>query len=102
MVLRAKRGGPGLFYLQSNNSTDDNKNHQNGYGEHVSKYWWCENYSSLLYSRNFFTVAPRSLVGPHFPYIIMALEGGNFTFTLAPFSPIQKRNLYLDRIVFKI
>ena len=25
----------------------------------------------------FFTVAPRSLVGAHFPYIIMALEGGN-------------------------
>ena len=52
--------------------------------------------------RNFFTVAPRSLVGPHFPYLIMALEGGNFTFTLASFSPIPKRNLYLDRIVFKI
>ena len=26
-----------------------------------------------------FTVAPRSLVGPHFPYINMALKGGNST-----------------------
>ena len=47
--------------------------------EHVSNYWWSENMSYWLYSRNLFTVAPRSLVGPHFPYIIMALEGGNST-----------------------
>ena len=26
-----------------NHTTDDNKNHQNGLGEHVSNYWWCEN-----------------------------------------------------------
>ena len=30
-------------YLQSNYSTNDNKNHQNGFGEHVSNYWRCEN-----------------------------------------------------------
>ena len=27
----------------------------------------------------FFTLTPRSLVGPHFPYIIIAIEGGNST-----------------------
>ena len=62
--------------------------------EHVSNHWWCEHMSSWLHSRNFFTVAPRSLVGPHFPYIMMSIEGGNSTeatYGLASSSPIQKR-----------
>ena len=61
--------------------------------EHVSNYWWCENMSSWLYSRNFFTVAPHSLVGPHFPYIIMAIEEATLLKQrngLAYSSPIQK------------
>ena len=66
-------------YFQSHYSTDDNKNHQNGFGKHASNFWWCENKSSWLYSRIFLTVAPRSLVGPHFLYIMMAIEGGNST-----------------------
>ena len=66
-------------YLQSNYSTDDIKNHQNGMSEHLSNYWWCGNMSSWSYSRNFLIVAPRSVVGPHFRCIIMAIEGGNST-----------------------
>ena len=65
--------------LQGMYGTDDNKKHLYGMSEHVSNYLWCENMSSLLYSGNFFTVAPCSLVGPHFPWIIMAIEGGNST-----------------------
>ena len=45
----------------------------------VSNYWWRENTGCWLYSRYFFTVASSSLLGSHFPYIIMALEGGNST-----------------------
>ena len=41
-------------YLQSNYSTDANNDHQNGFGEHVSHYWWCENMRSWLYSQKFF------------------------------------------------
>ena len=33
----------------------------------------------LGYTPEIFSVAPRSLVGPHFPYIIIAIEGGNST-----------------------
>ena len=66
-------------YLLGMYSTDDNKKHLNGMSDHVSICLRCENMSSLLYSGDFFTVAPCSLVGPHFPCIIMAIEGGNST-----------------------
>ena len=67
------------MYHPLNTVADDNKNHRIGFGEHVSNYWSCENQSSWLYFRIFFTVAPRSLVGPRFPYTAMEIEDGNST-----------------------
>ena len=57
--------------------------------------------SSWLYSRNLFTLAPRSLVGPHFPYIIMAIEGGNSTEAMDwPLPPqYKKRPMYWSTFI---
>ena len=59
-----------LLIYKAMTVTDDNKNHQNGFEK-------CEKF--LVTLQNFFTVAPSSLVGPHFPHIIMAIEGSNST-----------------------
>ena len=68
-------------YLQSNYSTVqyDNKNHQNGLGEHDLTFGSVKIRFLGHTPEFFFTEAPHSLEGPHFPYIIMAIEGGNST-----------------------